>query len=337
MAEIPSTSPGLTQSKPYPPTVAALGGLPTVGLDVPITAVFLVLFLCSAVTHMTILQRNNRRGHKFVISGALFGFSMARITTCVLRIVWATRPHQAPVGIAAAVFVAAGVLLVFVINIIFTQRIIRAVHPHFGWNPFASRLLIVYWVAIVLSLAMLITCTVQSFFTLHPNTRRIDRDVQLFGTTWLTIAAFMPWLLVPAALLIPHRNRIENFGSGRFRTKVAVLLTASAVLTLGAAFRCGTLFLPPRPINNPAWYHSKACFYLFDFTTEVFVLYLYAIARVDRLFWIPNGSSGPGDYAAGHAGKEGAPFRGRNDEEQFDEAPESRTVEQEKERPFQRA
>lgn len=58
------------------------------GLDVPITAVFMVLFILGAISHMTILLVNKKRGHTFVMSGMMFGFCMARMTTCVMRIVW---------------------------------------------------------------------------------------------------------------------------------------------------------------------------------------------------------------------------------------------------------
>jgi len=53
----------------------------------------------------------------------------------------------------------------------------------------------------------------------------------------------------------------------------------------------------PRPRDNPAWYHSKACFYLFNFTIEWVVVALYAIIRVDKRFIVPNKSKGPGDYS----------------------------------------
>ena len=42
-------------------------------LDVPITSVFLFLFILAAIGHMTIFQINKRQGHKFVMSvGFLF-------------------------------------------------------------------------------------------------------------------------------------------------------------------------------------------------------------------------------------------------------------------------
>lgn len=51
----------------------ALGANVKKNVDIPISAVFLVLYIGGAVTHMTIFQLNKRKGHKFLMSGLLFG------------------------------------------------------------------------------------------------------------------------------------------------------------------------------------------------------------------------------------------------------------------------
>ncbi|MCJ1259753.1 hypothetical protein MMC24_007592 [Lignoscripta atroalba] len=313
---------------PYAPTSAGLGGVPTVHLDVPITAIFLTFFLFGAVAHMTIFQLNRRHGHKFIMSGLMFGFCMARIASCVMRIVWATRPTSVSIAIAAQVFVAAGVILLFVINILFAQRLLRASHPHVGWHPLFSRFFQVIYVLIVVSLVMLITVVVQSFYTLSQNTRRIDRDIQLYGQTLFAVVAFLPIPLVIGGLIIPRRTRVEKFGSGRFRTKIEILLFAAVLLCLGASFRAGTNYMTPRQRNDPAWYHSKACFYVFNFAVEVIVIWLYFLVRVDLRFYIPNGSKGPGDYSGqnlkdgGEQGEVKTVRRLNTEEEVFDDMPE---------------
>jgi hypothetical protein len=91
------------QHAPYAPRTAGLGGQPTKQLDSPITAVFLALFVMGAATHMAILQVNLRRGRKFIISGMIFGFCMARILACTMRLVWASYPHNVSVAIASQV------------------------------------------------------------------------------------------------------------------------------------------------------------------------------------------------------------------------------------------
>ena len=50
-----------------------LGGFPTIGTDVPIMAVFLFLFTIAAILHLAILFINLFRGHKFLLSGMIFG------------------------------------------------------------------------------------------------------------------------------------------------------------------------------------------------------------------------------------------------------------------------
>ena len=285
-----------TRGGPYAPTTAGLGGTPSKKLDDPITAVFLFLFLLGAIAHMTILQRNNRRKKKFLISGMLFGFCMARITATTMRLVWSTHPRSIPIAIAAQVFVFAGVLLLFVINLIFTQRVYRASFS-WAWSKWFSLAFKLYYASIVAAIIILITCTVQSFYTLNTNIRRIDHDVSLFGATYFTVASFLTLLLNLLRFVLPYKyEHVENFGEGRFRTKILILLPTSTFLTLGAAFRAGIQY-KPRPIAHPAWYDSKACFYLFNFTIEILVVYFYAIIRVDRIFHVPNGCHAPGDYS----------------------------------------
>ena len=292
---------------PYPSQVAGLGGLPTILPDVPICAVFLTLYLIGAASHMTILQVNLRRSHKFIMSGLLFGFSMARIVTMIMRIVWARFPHDVRVGIAAGIFINAGVLILFIVNLIFTQRILRAAHPHIGWSKGLKVLFTVLYAGIGLMLCMVIASTVQSFYTLKPHDHRIDLDLQRTASCYLLFVAFLPIPLILFGLVLPRKTRLEKFGTGRWRTKVRILLLASALLTTGAGFRTGTAFMSPRPRTHPYWFDSKACLYIFDFTLEIIVLYLYVVVRVDKRFYVPDHAKGPGDYnpermAAGEAG-----------------------------------
>lgn len=284
-------------SGPYPPITASLGGVPTTSLDVPIDAVFLALFMCAAAGHMTIFQINKRRGHKFILSGMMFGFCMARIVTMVMRIVWANFPDNIHIAIAAQIFVVAGVILLFAVNLVFAQRMLRAAHPHFGWHKSVSWSLKVLYGSIVVFLAAIITVTVQSFYTLNANTKRIDRDIQLAIQTYWAFLSFLPVPMVVFGLLIPRTARLEKFGTGRWRSKARILIPAALLLCLGASYRVGTNFKTPRPRTDSPWYFSKACFYIFNFVVEILVIYLYLIIRVDKRFHIPDGAKGPGDYS----------------------------------------
>lgn len=284
---------------PYPPTTASLGGVPNTDVDAPITSVFLVLYIIAAAAYMAILQLNLKKSHKFLASGALFGFCMARITTCTMRLVWSTHQDSVPIAIAANVFVNAGVIIIIIINLLFAQRILRASHPCVGWHKITHYLFLAYYVSIILLLAALITVIVQQAYTLDANIHRIDRDIQLVGGTYNAVAAFMPVPILIIGVVLPklrnaHRHH-EKFGTGRFRTKIGILLASTLLITLGAGFRVGVSYAP-RPINDPAWYHSKTCFYCFTFVTEILVLYMYLFVRVDRRFHIPDGASGRRHY-----------------------------------------
>jgi Protein of unknown function (DUF3112) len=283
--------------------VAIVGGLPTVGVDVPIAAVFLALFVVAAAGHMTILQVNLRKGHKFMMSGLLFGFCMARIVACIMRIVWATRPTNKRAEIAATIFVPAGILILFIINLAFAQRILRAAHPHFGWHKAMARALTVFYVLTVAMLVIAIMATVQSSYTLNENTQRISRDLQILAGSYFITASFLPIPMVIIGLIVPRKTRVEKFGSGRWRSKIGILLITSALVCLGTSFRAGIVYTDPRPFDHPAWYHEKWCFYFFNFTIDIIAIYLYLVLRIDRRFYVPDGSKGPGDYSKGNAGE----------------------------------
>ncbi|KAF3030319.1 hypothetical protein E8E12_000210 [Didymella heteroderae] len=79
-----TNEPSLSQQNrgkpPYSPTNAGLGGSPDVIPDIPITAVFLVLYLSLGVVHIKILKSNKDRGHKFIFNGDLLG--KLRLTDC---------------------------------------------------------------------------------------------------------------------------------------------------------------------------------------------------------------------------------------------------------------
>lgn len=293
-----------TGSGPYPPRSALLGGQPTPSVDDPICGVLIFFFLCSAALNMTIFQVNLRRGHKFIMSAMCFGFSMARTVACVMRIVWASRPDNINVAIASSIFNAAGVLILFIVNLIFAQRILRGYHPRFGWHRAVSYTFRFLFASVVAVLIMVITATVLSFFTLDPDRLSSCRDIQLFSGTYLTVLAFLPIPIVTLAWAWPREARPEKFGEGRLRTKLRLILFTSTLLTFGAGFRVAGNYAS-RPASDPAWYHHKAAFYCVNFVIELIVVYTYALMRFDKRFHIPNGSSAPGHYANGVPKEEG--------------------------------
>lgn len=270
-------------------------------MDIPISSVIIALFITAAAANMTIFLRNKKRMHKFILSGVTFGFCMTRIVANVMRIVWAEYPSNSRVVIAALIFANAGVILLFVINLIFTQRLLRAYHPKFGWSRPITYIFRFFYASIGLSLVMLIIAVVYIFYTLDAGIRGQLRDVQLTAITYLAILAFLPVPITVVSILVPHSGPLDKFGQGRMRSKVRLLLFTSTLLAFGASFRAAVLYMP-RPATNPAWFHHKALYYCLNYVIELIVVATYTLARTDKRFHIPNGSSAPGHYMQGVPG-----------------------------------
>lgn len=223
---------------------------------------------------------------------------MSRIVTCTMRIASICLPTDISLAIAAAIFVAAGVLIAFIVNLLFAQRILRAYHPTIGWHKAMKIVFTTLYILVGLTLAVVITAVVQNFYTLRPRTKFIDRALQLYGQTFLAIISSLPLFIVGLALALPRRGRPEKFGAGKMSLKIAVLLAGTTLVTLGAWYRCATSWVTPVPRSQPMpAYFSKAAFYVFNFGVEICYLYFYAIMRVDLRFHVPNGAKGPGSYA----------------------------------------
>ncbi|KAI0398526.1 hypothetical protein F5Y17DRAFT_7367 [Xylariaceae sp. FL0594] len=293
----PSEHPGSAQTgPPYLARVAVTGGVPTLNPDVVVSAALVALFVASAAGHMAVLQSNKRKGIRFVFSGMMCVLCILRTVALSVRIAWAFYPHDANIAISAGILGQTGSVLVFVLNIILSQRIVRGYHPPFGWHWATNVFFRLLLGSIVLSLVMAITVSIQTFFTLDPTIRHIDRTAQLTGGTLLAVLAFVPIPTVTMAALVPRRYHIEKFGGGRWRTKIRLLVFTSAFATVGAVFRVSTAYYP-RDASDPAWYHSRPCYYCFNFVTDLTISAVYLITRFDRRFVVPKGAKGPGDYA----------------------------------------
>ncbi|KAH8194286.1 hypothetical protein TruAng_011545 [Truncatella angustata] len=291
---VPTTS-GLNNGAPYLPSTAQLGGVPTPPIDNPISAVLTFLFLVAAAAHMVVFQIFKRRNHLFVFSAMMFAFSLIRALALVLRMAWASHETNVRLAIAAGILAQAGTILVFIINLFFAQRVLRGYHPNFGWSKPAGILFNFLFASVVISLMMIIVTTVQSFFTLDEATRERDHAVQLFGGTYLAVLAFLPIPIVVVSAIAPRKYVVEKFGTGRWRTKLFLLLFTSAIMSLGAGFRAGANFAP-RPIDDPAWYHGRGPYYAFNYGLDLVTTYLYLGVEFHKRFFVPNGAKGPGSY-----------------------------------------
>lgn len=277
---------------PYPSLTAQLGLTPSTDVDVPVCCVFLVLYVLGAASHMTIFQLNNRRGHKFIPSVVTFGFCMMRILTCSLRIGWAYKSTNVSLGIAAAIFSNAGVLGLFVLDLIFAQRCLRAAFPKIGWTKMVHNLFLVNYLLIPCTLVILIVTSVYTHYTLDKSALQSCRDAILAATTYMALFSFLPLALTIIIAIVPKGVDRENFGSGSFAAKLWIVGVTSFLLCLGAAFRLAVNYMPSRPVTDPYSFQGRACFYVFYFTLEILVVYTFLLVRFDKRLWIPNGSRG---------------------------------------------
>lgn len=265
---------------PYLPNTASVGGAPTKTVDDPIAAVMILLFALVAIFHMS-WRLKQPKEHLSKLSLLLFIFSMTRIVALVMRIVWASNPTKINIAIAAQIFLAAGVLIFFVINLIFARRMLGD-YTVFGRHKAIDLAMKVLIGCVAACLIMVIVATVYSFFTLDMHVRLQCRKIQLVASTFLALLAFIP---IPTVILVllfgePIHDPREK---RRLHARAQLLLFTATLLSLGAGFRTGTAF-DARPLGQVMWWHHKAAFFCFNFVIEIICTYTVAIARFDRRF-----------------------------------------------------
>jgi hypothetical protein len=170
-------------------------------------------------------------------------------------------------------------------------------HPEIGFHPlFTGFTLFLAWSVPSVIIINIISLSV-SWFSVGKEAQLTATETALkFGASWNVMLAVMPLVILLAAGAVPARRKPEKFGTGSLATKTALLGYASATLAVGAAVRAATILNPADPDTQDILF-GKALFYTTGFMLEIFVVALYAVARIDLLFHIPDGSSKPGDYS----------------------------------------
>ena len=161
--------------------------------------------------------------------------------------------------------------------------------------------------SLVAVLVMIVVCSVHGALTPDEDARAKGRTVLRFAGVYLAVVAALPGLLLLLLLLMamvavavagpgkyPGEKMVEDrlSASASLWVRVGLVVFTSALLAVGAGFRAGVNFAV-RPVDQPAWYHSRAAFYCFTFGIELLVVYTYAVARFDRLFSVQESGSAP--------------------------------------------
>ncbi|KAG9755167.1 hypothetical protein KCU59_g135, partial [Aureobasidium melanogenum] len=148
-------------------------------------------------------------GHKFLASWAMFGFCMARIVSCVLRIAWTTRIQNARLAIAASIFLNLGVMVVYAVVLVLASRILRATQPRLGWNPTLRKAIKISYIGIIVVVILLLSFIIASVETLNQGIRT--------ASLWI----LRPKILVPAAC-VQSRYFLESRASSACSSQVSV-------------------------------------------------------------------------------------------------------------------
>ena len=109
---------------------------------------------------------------------------MARLFTFSLRLAWSVHPTNVSLQIASNIFLNAGIPILYIINLIFAHRIIRAQHPRLGWHRSLSIMGRVIITLIFLTLSLLIYAGIHQAYTRDPTIHRIARNIQIYGATF---------------------------------------------------------------------------------------------------------------------------------------------------------
>lgn len=230
----------------------------------------------------------------------MFGFGMARLGTMVLRIAWATRPDNGSVALAATIFVFLGVLIIYIVVLLLSLRVFRALQPRLGWNLWLGKAIKIKYGILLIVVLMVIPFTILSGYTRDPQLSNACVWVQKAGVLYIFLFSLMAPSLYLLALFLPRPKNIEpeNFGTGSMKAKLVILGSVMFFTIFISGFRFGVAWTPYRPISRPTWYDTRAAFYIIELGFELVITFFLIFVRFDRRFWIPNGSRHPGDYSS---------------------------------------
>ncbi|KAJ8098657.1 hypothetical protein POJ06DRAFT_257633 [Lipomyces tetrasporus] len=200
------------------PAEAALAARPAMFGDYPVrkhdiagSVVCIVCFLVLAVVNMTMLRRNLARGHKFIPSGAMFGLCMARIITFSMRLAYTTHPTNINISIAANIFLAAGVVILFILNILFSQRVFTSRHPSLAYvGSLFYTVMRAFYISVIVFLIVLIVTTGVYYHTNHTVQQGISQFRKV-AMVYFVVSAFLPIPIVAAAYWIPRSEKDETW------------------------------------------------------------------------------------------------------------------------------
>ncbi|CAK3809167.1 hypothetical protein LECACI_7A000992 [Lecanosticta acicola] len=181
--------------------------------------------------------------------------------------------------------------------LVLPMRLFRARQPRLGWSPILDKGFKVNYIFIVVVILLVIAFTILNFYTLNSTLLKAGLWIQRTGILYFVIFNLIAPVLYFLALLLPRAPEAENFGIGSMNAKMIILGIVIFFNLFISGFRMGTSESDARPLSDPAWYDTRAAFYIIELGFEIVITYLLLLSRFDTRFWVPNGSRKPGDYS----------------------------------------
>ncbi|RPA85845.1 hypothetical protein BJ508DRAFT_168394 [Ascobolus immersus RN42] len=268
---------------------AILGGYPTKNFDLPLSVIFICIFISLAATNITLFLRNKKRGIIFSLNGLSVSFCVSRIATFSLRTAWSTNILNKDLMMVAQILASAGVMVLYIVNLNLSKRFWDSRQPSIATSKPVKYAFIAFYVSVVIVLALLIKGVVMTFT--GGNVTSMDTTMMKIGPIWFAVFSFLPLPIMLGSALRPAHADATPLGTAADRSgmweKVAVVVGAAVVLTLGSSVRAGANFLPKRMNSDPAWYHGKGTFYVFLPVVEIAAMLMFLVGRMDKKFHIP--------------------------------------------------
>ncbi|KAK9486915.1 hypothetical protein V1527DRAFT_405475 [Lipomyces starkeyi] len=195
----------------YAPGYATFGDYPLKKDDIPGSILFIVIFALLGVVNLVIYWSNIARGHKFVPSTALVIHCIARTVTFAMRLAYTYNPTNTGIAIASDVLLAAGVIILFVQNINFSQQIFTSRHPSRAYVGSAYyRLMRLYQTSITGVLVAFIVM-MSEYYHVSASTQKGFVTFRKVAMIYFVLVAFTPLLTLTAAYAISQSHKDKTW------------------------------------------------------------------------------------------------------------------------------
>jgi hypothetical protein len=267
------------------------GGIPTDGTDIPASAVLLVVYLALAVVHGYLFFVKSKK--TFIPQAMTMGFCISRVVSMSLRIAWTANVTNKNIAIASNIFLNAGVLLLYIVNMLLTHRFILTIFPNLPTRKTAPyNLAFFLYVGSSLPLLILVVVPgVQLFLSSDLSTIHIDRDILRFAQCYLTVFVSAPVIatITSSTIYFFASKKASGLRAGEVSLRAAVLFIAGSLLIWIQAVKILQIFYTATPETavSPPWFLRRPILYSGFFLPELLVVIIYAVASIRFRYQMP--------------------------------------------------